>query len=316
MDEFSRIATYFAPLAAKAEGAFGLKDDAATLVPPAGEELVITQDTLVEGVHFLPAEPPMQLAQKALRVNLSDLAAKGAAPMGYFLSLSLPPRCDEAWIEAFCRGLAEDQETYGITLMGGDSTASPQTVVVTITAIGSTPRIIRRAGANAGDRLFVTGTIGDGWLGLHVAQGKLPHDAALLDRHRLPQPRVAFASAIRDHATAALDVSDGLLQDIGHLCDTSGVAITLAVDAVPLSKAAQAHVPDYEALLPLLAGGDDYEIVFTAPPAAEAALLHAAKQAGMRLSAIGSCHAGAGLSLTYKGQARELPAHRGFRHQV
>lgn len=314
MDEFARIAAYFAPLAAKAEGAFGLTDDAAAVTVPAKRQLIVTQDTLVEGIHFIGDEAPAQLAQKALRVNLSDLAAKGAEPLGYFLSLSLPSRCDDAWVAGFASGLAADQQAYGITLMGGDSTASPQGVVVTVTATGTAPRMVRRAGAKPGDRLFVTGTIGDAALGLHVAQGRLPANAELLERYRLPQPRVAFAAAIREYASAALDVSDGLLQDVGHLCRASGLGADIALDQVPLSTPAAVHAPDCPALLPLLTGGDDYEIAFTAHPESEPALRRAAEKAGIRLTAIGTCREGEGLALAYQGMPVPLPDTLGYRH--
>lgn len=316
MDEFSRIATYFAPLAAKAEGAFGLTDDAAALTLRAGEQLVVTQDTLVETIHFMGDEPPAQLAQKALRVNLSDLAAKGATPLGYFLSLSLPAHCDDAWIAAFCAGLAEDQQRYGITLMGGDSTASPQHITLTITATGTTPRMIRRNTAQEGDVLFVTGTLGDAALGLRMLKRELPADAALVARYHLPQPRVAFATALRTHATAALDVSDGLLQDVSHLCRQSAIGIALTLDDMPLSAAAAPHAATLESLLALLCGGDDYEIAFTAPLAASAALQQAAKAAGIRLTAIGRCSGGEGLSLHYHGNPVPLPEKLGYRHST
>lgn len=303
MDEFSRIATYLAPLATSA-GAFGLRDDAATLVAPQGEELVLTQDTLVEGIHFKGDEPPARIAQKALRVNLSDLAAKGATPLGYLLSLSLPAHCNEPWLAAFCEGLAADQATYGLSLLGGDSTASKQGVVITITAIGHTQHCVRRAGAQAGDTLFVTGTIGDGALGLHS------DDAFLRDRYEFPQPRCAFAPAIRQFATAALDVSDGLLQDAKHLADASGVALHIALDALPLSDAA--YTTDPQKLQALATGGDDYEILFTAPDSAE---LHAAaQQCGLRLTAIGKCEKGKGINISYAKKAYPLPAILGYTH--
>lgn len=314
MDEFSRIASYFAPLAAKAEGAFGLTDDAAVVTVPQGQQLVVTQDTLMEGVHFLGAEPPKLLAQKALRVNLSDLAAKGATPLGYFLSLSLPPRCDDAWVEAFCLGLAEDQQSYGITLMGGDSTTSMHGVAITVNAQGLTPRIIRRNGAKTGDVLFVTGTIGDAALGLQVAQGQLPHQAELLQRYHLPQPRIGFAAAIRDHASAALDISDGLLQDARHLATQSGVGLDIALEALPLSAPASSHAQDADSLLRLATGGDDYELLFTAPETQTAALHRAAEDAGIRLTAIGRCVAGKDINISHAKNAVPLPAILGYNH--
>jgi thiamine-monophosphate kinase len=303
MQEFTRIATYLAPLATSA-GAFSLRDDAATLTAPQGEELVLTQDTLVEGIHFRGSEPPARIAQKALRVNLSDLAAKGATPLGYLLSLSLPRSCDDAWLAAFCKGLAEDQKTYGLSLLGGDSTASKQGVVITITAIGHTPRSIRRAGAQAGDVLWLTGTIGDAALGL---QNDHPH---LRERYELPQPRVAFATAVRRFATAALDVSDGLLQDAQHLADVSDVALHIALDQLPLSAAAQTEDP--ATLVERATGGDDYEILFTAPDSA--ALHEAAQASNTRLTAIGRCEKGRGVNISHAEKAYPLPQKLGYTH--
>lgn len=305
MDEFSRIATYLAPLATSA-GAFGLRDDAATLQAPQGEELVLTQDTLVEGIHFAGSEPPARIAQKALRVNLSDLAAKGATPLGYLLSLSLPQGCDDAWLAAFCQGLAADQKQYGLSLLGGDSTASKQGAVITVTAIGHTPRCVRRAGAQAGDVLWVTGTIGDAALGLHSDHPQLR------GRYELPEPHVDFAPAIRRFATAALDVSDGLLQDARHLADASAVALHIALDRLPLSDAA--HTANPQKLVELATGGDDYEILFTAP---ESPALHAAAaEAGVRLTAIGHCANGKGINISHAEKAYPLPARLGYTHRL
>lgn len=315
MDEFTRIATYFAPLAAKAEGAFGLTDDAAILTPPADEQLVVTQDTVVEGIHFIGNEPAAHIAQKALRVNLSDLAAKGAVPLAYFLSLSLPPDHSEPWIADFAAGLAADQASYGITLMGGDSTASKQGVVITITAIGSTPRMIRRKGAQIGDILYVTGTIGDAALGLQAARGT-DEDTHLLSRYRLPQPRLAAIPLLRQFATAALDVSDGLLQDAQHLAQQSQTALHIALDSLPLSAPAAAYASDAEKLLALATGGDDYEILFTAPAAQDAAIRHCAEQAGVRVTAIGHCEAGNTLQLTYAEKFLPLPRILGYSHSL
>lgn len=309
MNEFDRIARFFAPLAAGAEGAFGLTDDAAVIAPPSAEMLVVTQDTLVESVHFIGNESPAQIAQKALRVNLSDLAAKGARPLGYFLSLSLPSRCDEAWISGFCEGLAADQQHYGITLMGGDSTSSPDRIVITITATGTARRMIRRNGAQAGDVVFVTGTIGDAALGLHH-----PEDAFLRDRYLLPQPRVAFAPVIQAYASAALDVSDGLLQDAGHIATQSGVGLELALDSLPLSVAATQHVTGATSLLTLATGGDDYEILFTVSAEKASAFQHMADATGIPITAIGRCIKGEGINLTYAGGPVKLPKMLGYSH--
>lgn len=315
MDEFTRIATYFAPLAAKAKGALGLTDDAAFLAPPPNEQLVVTQDTIVEGVHFIGDEPARQIAQKALRVNLSDLAAKGATPLAYFLSLSLPPSRDEQWIADFATGLAADQDSYGITLMGGDSTASRQGVVITITAMGSTPSLISRSGAQAGDIVYVTGTIGDAALGLQAARGE-GGDASTFDRYRLPQPRLAAIPLLRAFATASLDVSDGLLQDIQHISKQSKLGIDIALERLPLSDSAAHFAHDAEHLLQLATGGDDYEIAFTAPPEETTQIQQYAKQAGLRVTAIGSCKKGASISISYAEKALPLPPILGYTHSL
>lgn len=311
MDEFERIARFLAPLATAA-GAYGLRDDVASLSIPAGKQLVITQDTLVETIHFIGDEPPALLARKALRVNLSDLAAKGATPYGYLLSLSLPSRCDEGWVEAFAQGLAADQKTYGLSLLGGDSTGAPEHIALTITALGLAERTVRRDGAQVGDVLFVTGTIGDGYLGLKAARGDIESHAELLSRYHLPQPRVGFAQAIAAYATASLDVSDGLLQDACHLARESGILLEMRYEDIPLSDAASAYPQEHMALL---SGGDDYEILFTAPASAEEALQQAAKGAGISLTRIGTCSEGQGVVLRQKGEKTiPLPRKLGWKH--
>lgn len=318
MDEFSRIEAYLAPLATH-PGAFSLKDDAACFTVPEGKKLVVTQDTLVEAVHFIGDEPPAQLAQKALRVNLSDLAAKGAEPFGYFLSLSLPSRCGDAWLEAFCKGLAQDQRRYGITLMGGDSTSNPHAIVLTVTATGTVDSPMRRRnGAQAGDALYVTGTIGDAALGLQIAQGNLavkePHAAELVSRYRLPQPRNAFIRAIRAYASACLDVSDGLLQDLSHICRASGIGAHVQLETIPLSSAARDMGENTQALLSLATGGDDYELLFSAPAHCHDALMQEAERCGLRLTAIGQCTDEPCIALTHNGEAVPLPETLGYQH--
>lgn len=306
MDEFARIAKFFAPLATL-QGAFGLKDDAAELEIPPGKRMVLTMDSLVESIHFMGDEAPFLLAQKALRVNLSDLAAKGAKPYGYFLSLNLPERCDDHWLEEFACGLAVDQKLFGLSLLGGDTTRSPHELVITITAAGATDNIVRRSGAKAGDVVFVTGTIGDAFLGLQVTHGLLPPDDYLLGRYRLPEPRVAMAEAIAVHANACLDISDGLLQDLGHLTKASGIAAHIALDTVPFYDKTRD-------MLELATGGDDYELLLAAPAEAAAALKRAAYDAGTTLTAIGVCKEGTGIHLSLKGEYVPLPSRLGWMH--
>lgn len=289
------IAHYFAPLA-RHPGSFGLRDDAAVLAPPAGCELVVTKDAVVAGVHFFVSDPPDAIARKALRVNLSDLAAKGAEPAGFLLALGLP-RIEPAWLAGFARGLGEDAERYGCPLLGGDTVRSTGPLFASITAFGVVPhgRMVRRKGAQPGERVMVTGTIGDAALGLQLRRGAAPGtglDQAAQDhlagRYLLPQPRNALAPALRRLATAAMDVSDGLVGDLGKLCGASGVSATLEAARVPLSAAAGAALaasPDL--LATILTGGDDYEVLFALPEARLAEMQRLAAAAGVPVTEIG-----------------------------
>ncbi len=294
LGEFGRIAAFFRPLAAGFPGALALTDDAATLSPPSGQELVVTTDAIVAGVHFLADDPPEDIARKALRVNLSDLAAKGAKPLAYTLTLALDSGVSDAWLERFAGGLAADQAEYAIHLAGGDSVSTAGPIWMSITAFGTveTGRMVRRAGAKAGDSVFVTGTIGDAALGLAVAQGALAGSdedcAVLLDRYRLPRPRSALAPAIAAFAHAAIDVSDGLAADFAHLCRASQVKGEISVGKVPLSAAARRVLnAEPDRLSDVLGGGDDYEILLTASAQSAAALHSAAGAAGIPLTEIG-----------------------------
>jgi thiamine-monophosphate kinase len=275
--EFDRIARHFRPLAGP--GAFDLTDDAAVFAPPAGLELVVAADAMVAGVHFLADDPPDLIGRKLLRTNLSDLAAMGAAPFGYLMTVSVPRDTPDAWFAAFAAGLAQDQATFGITLLGGDSTSTPGPVCLSLTVIGTVApgQAIRRAGARPGDALFVTGTIGDGAFGLRAARGEIKDtDGVLADRYRLPRPRLGVAR--HGVVSAALDVSDGLVQDVGHLCRASGCGAEIDAVAVPLSPRARVagHAMGPEALTLILTGGDDYELAMAVPPGQEAALRAAA----------------------------------------
>lgn len=272
--EFELIRKYFAPLAAGFSGALDLEDDACTYAVPSGHELVLTADALVEGRHYLASDPADRIARKMLRVNLSDLAAKGARPVGYLMTTALGPDIDEDWIGKFAAGLAADQQEYGISLMGGDTVATPGPTTLSVTALGIVPvgRALRRRGAKLGDRLFVSGTIGDGILGLKVLKGELfdleaSHREALQNRYQLPQARVKLGPLLLSGGavTAAMDVSDGLVADAGHIAEASRCGLIIHADRVPLSAGAQEALASDLDLLPLLlAGGDDYEILFTA----------------------------------------------------
>lgn len=268
--EFDWIAQLLRPLTKGAPEALDLLDDAAVLSSRPGFDLVVTKDAMVAGVHFLPDDPLDLVARKLLRVNLSDLAAKGAEPYGYFLTTAWPAGTDWDAKALFAKGLAEDGEAYGLTLLGGDTVSTPGPLTLTATLLGWVPAggAILRRGATPGDLLAVSGTIGDGWLGLQAATGAID-SPALADRYRLPRPRVDLIPELRRHARAAADVSDGLLADAGHLAAASGCAVRVDLDRAPLSPEAAAWLvaqPDRVAALTRLAtGGDDYQIVCAFP---------------------------------------------------
>ncbi len=320
LSEFERVARFFAPLAAP--GALGLVDDVALIDGPPGEQYVLKTDAIVEGVDFLPGTPADQVAQKLLRVNLSDLAAKGAAPLGYLLVTALPRSLGEDWLAAFAAGLAKDQATYGIGLLGGDMSAIDGPITLSIAAIGrvAAGRAVLRSGARPGDLVYVSGTLGDAALGLAVQQGRLalPDATArefLIDRYHLPQPRLALGQRLAGLAHAMLDVSDGLVADLGHLCDASGVGATVEAALLPLSAAALPAVNgDRHWLQAALGGGDDYELLFSAPQEAAPAIAALARETGLRVTAIGRIAEGSGVRVLDRDGA-ELPVeHAGYRH--
>jgi thiamine-monophosphate kinase len=262
-DEFSRIARYLAPLAGP-EG-LGLTDDAALFTPPAGAQLVFTADQMLEGIHFIPGDPPALIARKLLRRNLSDLASMGASPLGYLLTTALPPGIDESWLAAFAEGLAQDQTEFGIKLFGGDSSSSRTDISLSATLIGHVApgEALRRNGAKTGDDIWVTGTIGDAALGLRARQGTLPDPSGYLtNRSLLPSPRIGLKLAGIVHA--AIDISDGLIQDLGHICRASNLTAHIQADLVPASQDAAMLGAKY--LEARLTEGDDYELILVAPP--------------------------------------------------
>jgi thiamine-monophosphate kinase len=323
-DEFDTIARLFRPLAAGAHEARGLIDDVAVLPSRPGHDLVVTKDAMVEGVHFLPEDPLDLVARKLLRVNLSDLAAKGAEPYGYLLAVNWSQRCHWLEREAFARGLAEDQAHYGVQLFGGDTNTTPGPLTCSITAFGWIPhgRTVARSGARAGDMVLVTGTIGDGYLGLAAARGTLgdleeARVEALKRRYQLPSPRVGLSKLVRDHASASADVSDGLIADLGHIAAASGLRAELNLEALPVSRAARAWLshrvdPAY-GLAELAGGGDDYEIVCTARGDRAEAMIRAAQDHG-DFTAVGRMVQGEGVSVTYQGEAVKI-AKAGWRHR-
>lgn len=321
IDEHALIARYFRPLATD-PAALDLRDDAAVLSPPAGCDLVLTKDGIAEGIHFLPGESGDAVARKALRVNLSDLAAKGADPLGYLVLLALPPDWTEDWVARFAEGLAADQAEFGIALYGGDTIRAP-TLVISVAALGLVPHgeAVRRSGAVPGDVVFVSGTIGEGALGLLAARGELDllgedERARLVARYRQPQPRVALAPALRAQAHAAIDISDGLAGDLDKLCQVSGVSAEVNVERIPLSPAARAAIASDPALLDrCLAGGDDYEILCAVAPERALRFEEEAMAAGVPVHAIGTIVEGAGPArFTGPDGSVRLLARRSFSH--
>ncbi len=307
MTEFDLIAKYFRPLA-KHPGALALTDDAAVIDVPPGKQLVITKDAIAQGVHFIGDEDPALIARKLLRVNLSDLAAKGATPFGYLLMVALPhpgplPKGEgevDGFLTSFAHGLKEDQERYGLSLLGGDTIATQGPPAFSLTALGLVDKgkMLLRSGAKPGDRVFVSGTIGDGLLGLRVASEVTRHSSPatlhLLSRYQLPQPRLALGQKLAGIASACMDVSDGLAQDLGQLCAASGVGATIRVQQVPLSAAAREQVSGNPDLLAaLLGGGDDYELLFTVPCDNIAVLM----ALGEAVTEIGEIAQGTGVSI-------------------
>ena len=314
--EFEFIARRLRPLATD-PGALDLIDDAALLDPTPDKQLVLAKDAMVAGVHFLEGDPPGQIAKKLLRVNLSDLAAMGAAPLGYLLALARSREIADDWLAEFCAGLAADNAAFGIGLLGGDTVSTPGPLTLSLTAVGEVPKgaALLRSGARAGDDIWVSGTLGDAALGLKVLQGELEvavdARAALIAHYRLPQPRLALGQALRGVAGAAIDISDGLVADLGHILEASGVGAELRADQLPLSAAAR-HLPG--ARDAALAGGDDYELLFTASPARRAEIAALARRLGLPLTCIGQIRAGSDLSILDAAGQEIKVAKRGWQH--
>lgn len=323
-DEFDDIARLFRPLTRGAPEALGLLDDAACIPSRPGFDMVVTQDAMVEGVHFLAQDPPEMVARKLLRVNLSDLAAKAAEPYAYFLSVAWPRDYPAEARAAFAAGLFLDQTAFGLTLLGGDTVSTPGPLTVSATMLGWAPSgtMVRRGGARAGDVVLVTGYIGDGGLGLKAARGELKGLGAealdyLAGRYRLPEPRNILREALAGAASAAADVSDGLVADAGHIGEASGVAIQIDLERIPLSPAArawaEAQASPVKALAELAAAGDDYEVVVTTDMMGAIRLSVAAAEAGVALTPVGRVAAGEGTVALHKGQV-VLMDRMGWRH--
>ncbi|MFQ5984556.1 MAG: thiamine-phosphate kinase [Alphaproteobacteria bacterium] len=322
MDEFERIARWLSPLADGEPGAYGLKDDAAVLAPEPGYRLVVTTDLIAAGVHFFADDDPALVARRLLRVNLSDLAAMGATPRGYLLGLALPRATDESWLARFASGLKADQEAFDIGLVGGDMIAVDGPLTLMLTALGQVRpgEELSRAGARPGDVVFVSGTVGDAALGLRALEGGLAGldgeaRDILIGRFRLPRPRLELGRCLAGVASAAIDVSDGLVADLAHICACSHVAAVVEAQDLALSEAGKAALLADPALLELaLTGGDDYEILFAAPSSSAPRVEALARELGLRLTPIGRFSEGEGVEVR-DPQGRPIHLARpGYRH--
>lgn len=321
MDEFQIIAKYLKPLAAGMPAALDLSDDAAVITPPPGCDLVVTKDAMVGGVHFLPNDPPELIARKLLRVNLSDLGAMGATGYGYLLATAWPRDITEDWIAGFAAGLAADQDLYGVGLLGGDTVSTDGPLTLSLTAVGTVAKgkAVKRSGAEVGDQLVVTGTIGDAWVGLQVLQGHISvarEEEAIL-AYRLPDPPTTLGAGIGEIAHAAVDISDGLIADLGHLTEASGVGASVAVDALPLSDASKGLLAEGRiSLKDLITGGDDYQLLMAVPDQKLPALEALAEACDVQVSAIGEIVSGSGIALDGEALDTQKFGAGGYRHSV
>jgi thiamine-monophosphate kinase len=276
---------------------------------------VLTKDAMVAGVHFLADDPPGRIAQKLLRVNLSDLAAMGATPIGYLLALARPRAIEDDWLAAFCAGLADDNAAFGISVLGGDTVSTPGPLTLSLTAIGEVPtgEALLRDGARPGDDIWVSGTLGDAALGLAVLQGELDVAnkvrAHLIERYRLPQPRLALGQALRGLAHAAIDISDGLVADLGHIVQTSGLGAEIRVDLLPLTDADLPGAQDAA-----LSGGDDYELLFTAAKSQRDTIEQLIRKLDVPLTRIGEMQAAPGVRVLDASGADMRPERTGWQH--
>lgn len=314
MRERALIERLLAPLATH-PAARGLASDTAVLTPPLGRDLVFTHDVLAAGIHYLPGDPPSDIAWKLLAVNLSDLAATGARPVGVLMGLGLSAAEDETWLTAFTEGLRRALDRWNVPLLGGDTVSGLAQAVLGLTAIGQVEpgAALSRSGAQPGDGLWVTGTIGDAGLGLAIARGEAEPDKTLLNRYRRPEPRLAFGLGLAEIATAAMDLSDGLLLDAERLARASGVQIAIDLGVLPLSEAAAARTSRTDnALVERATAGDDYELLFTAPPSD--ALTALAERCKLRLTQIGTVAPGEGLDIRGLRGERLTPARLGYEH--
>ena len=317
--EFDFIRTRLLPLTEGRPDALGLSDDAAVMELDSGRALVIASDMLVAGVHFLEDDPPETVAARCLRANLSDLAAMGAEPDAYLSSIAWPESLPDEWRDRFIAALEHEQVAFGIALIGGDTTSTPGPLTVSLTLLGKCPAnaVLTRGGASPGEDVWVSGTIGDAGLGLEMARGRLEPDPGLLGRYTHPEPRISLGMALRGIASAALDVSDGLIADAGHLAETSDVSVVLDLDRMPVSDRMARWLGRRGAeneLLRLASSGDDYEILFSAPVEKRPSVQAAAEVIGVPVTRIGTVEAGPGVVVTRLHDKRIDVKRGGFTH--
>lgn len=309
MDEFRMIETIFKPLSRPGAPSFNLENDTAIYSPPQGYDLVLTKDAMIEGVHFLASQNPATIARRLLRSNLSDLAATGAKPVGYLLAI-IGGTLDETWLKEFADGLKQDQAEFGISLFGGDTTSGAKTLALSLTALGLVKkgRGLTRAGAGAGDLVFVSGAIGDAGLGLKSLKGEIEKDAYLISRFEIPSPRLALGQKLIGVASACIDISDGLVGDLEHLAKASKVGAEIYLEQIPVTA------PGRENLLELITAGDDYELLFTVPEGSRAGVKTLAKNLKLELTEIGKIIVEPGVVVFDKNMSKVNFEKTGYRH--
>jgi len=319
--EFDIIRDLFSPLARGAPGALGLQDDAAILSHSPGHELVVTMDTILAGVHFMAGDPYDLIARKAIRVNLSDLAAMGARPVGLFIGMSLTEAVGDNELEAFAIGIAQDCAKYDVTILGGDTTIGTQTLTITVTAVGEVEAGMEllRSGAKVGDKVFVSGTIGDAGLGLRVLGGFIKTANAaekkyLCERYQLGEPRIQLGRGLVGIASACIDVSDGLIADFGHVCNASGTGGRINAEEVPLSTVAKRLLQSDQSRRMALTSGDDYELLFTAAPEKEREVYEVAEKVNVPVSTIGYIEEGDKTIVLDRNSKEIRFSYKGYQH--
>lgn len=324
MDEFSFIEKYLTPLTFGKAEALSLKDDAAIIPQKPGYDIVISKDAIVEGTHFFKNDSLYDIARKLVRVNISDLAAKGATPYCCFLALILPQNSSEQWFQQFTNGLKDDLQEFGCFLAGGDTTVHNGGLVLTLTVLGYVPtgKTILRSGANDGDLVFVTGTIGDSYLGLETLRGNykdLSQEAKkfVQGRYFIPEPRISVGQELLNIASSATDVSDGLLADLENICNSSGVGAEIILDKIPFSPAAvEASNTDNGFFIKAITGGDDYELLFTAPASMQNKIDEISQNTGIEISNIGKIMPSGGVKLLTENGKEVWIERLGYRHRV